>query len=494
MDFIGIDVGTSGCKASVVSQEGMVKKSAQREYKILKNRNGWACLSLSVIWNSVRDVLKEISSAASEVKAAAVSSLGETIAFLDEGDRLLMDDGMTYIDSRNTEVWKCLERRIPEKELYEITGKTQPRIATVNQYNYWKATRPEVFEKARKILFVDSFVAYMLSGEAAYDYSTASNTLFYDINTYRWSDKLADAYGIDLNLFPQVTSAGTFLGNIRREVSEELNLPAEVKILVGCHDQISAAIGGGAVVPGDAVLGEGSTEALNLLVGNEQTEQLKNAGLQIEPFIQKGMYISLLSRLMHGNCIKWFVNNFASGLRQICKREGCSIYDHLNQNCPGDSSGIIFLPYLSNTYFPDIDVPMGSFIGMDTTADIYHLYRAILEGLSCETAELFDLADDCGVRINKITASGGVSRSSAYMQIKADITGKRIYTLENTEAGIHGLAMLCAVQFGCYKDLSEASRQFSKTACCYTPEKDALHVLRRHRVFSNIVKKSYLNL
>ncbi len=488
MDFIGIDVGTSGCKASVVTEKGAVKKSAQREYRMIKGCSGWAVLSLSTVWNSVKAVLAEISSEASEVRAAAVSSLGETIAILDEKDNLLIDDGMTYIDCRNAEAWRERKTRVPEEELYALTGKTQPQIAMVNQYGYWMEQRPDAFEKAKKVLFVDSFISYMLCGEAAFDYSAASNTLVYDINTYRWSDRLAKAYDIDLSLFPQVRRAGSLLGCIRREVSDELGLPADMKIMVGCHDQISATVGGGVVKAGDAVLGEGSTEALNLLVDEEQRKRLKAAHLPVEPFVEKGMYLSMLSRLTHGNSIKWFVNNFAR------EKTAGNIYDYLNENCPSDSAGIVFLPYLSSTYFPDIEEPLGSFIGMDVTADIERLYRALLEGLSCESAEMLRLLKDYGIRINKITASGGASKSSVYMQIKADITGCSIGTLANAEAGIQGLAMLCAVEFGCYKDLQEAGEQFSKIKRLYKPEHDMSHILKRHRIFSNAIKTAYLGL
>lgn len=494
MDFIGIDVGTSGCKASVISETGIVKKSAQREYRMIKHTDGRAALSLSAVWESVKQVLKEISAAAGQARAAAVSSLGETAAFLDDGDRLLIDEGILYADRRNHEVWKGLKTRVPEKELYEITGKTKPHIATVNQYNYWAKEKPKLLDQTRKILCVDSFIAYMLCGEAALDYSSASNTLVYDINTYQWNGRLAEAFGIDLNLFPEVVEAGSRLGKIRKKISEELGLPRSLEILAGCHDQISAAVGGGASEPGDAVLGEGSTEALNLLFDARQMENMKKARLPVEPFVGKGRYLSLLSRLMHGSCIRWFAHNFDTVYDSLYRSDKGDVYDDLNRNCAVSSGGIVFLPYFSGTYFSDVDVPMGAFIGMDTSATVYQMYRALLEGLSCETRELFRFLQEREIAVNRVTASGGASKSPVYMQIKANITEHEICTLQNTEAGISGLAILCAVKMGCYTSISEAARQFVHIGNRFVPQEDACGIIARYQTVSAAVRQAYREL
>ncbi len=494
MDFIGIDVGTSGCKASVISETGGVLKSARREYKLSGGQSGFAALSLTAVWSSVKAVLKELAPAAAGVRAAMVSSLGETLALVDKNGQLLLDDGITYMDRRNTEVWNLLKHRIPREELYLTTGKTEPQIAAVNQYTYWKETRPEIFEKTDRLFFVDSYIAYLLCGEAMIDYSAASNTMCFDINSYEWSGSIAKRYEMDLRLFPQIGRAGTRLGPVRKKWREELGLPADMEILAGCHDQISAAVGGGAVRPGDAVLGEGSTEALNLLTDRKGAERIRQARLPMEPFVKKGRYVSLLSRLMHGNCLKWFIRNFAVALSDKCEKEGGSVYDDLNRNCAGISGGIVFLPYLSSTCFADIGQPMGSFIGMDAGSTVYHLYRGMLEGLCCESAEMFQLLEDYGIPADGVTAVGGVSRSDVYMQMKADITRKEIEVLKHGEAGVRGLAMLCAVEFGCYSSLEEACLQFREILCRYVPGQDSSGILERHRRLSEAVKSAYSGL
>ena len=335
MDFIGIDVGTSGCKASVLSQTGKILASAAREYGFLRSEQGHAALDLPLVWESIKDALREIAPHAGNVRAATASSLGETIVVLDQNDRILLPEGITYIDTRNIEEWNRLAGRIDPARLYALTGKGMPQIAMVNQYSWHKRNHPRAFSRAKRILFVDSFVTYMLSGEAMLDYSTASNSLLFDINQYTWSKELANAFEVDLSLFPPVGRMGTSLGKIRKSLSEELGLPQDMEILVGCHDQISATIGAGAIEAGAAVLGEGSTEALNVRVERENLLHLQKSRLPVEPFVDRGQYIVMISRLTHGTCLKWFVQTCG---RDLLEKGGYAhAYDTLNALCPPSS-------------------------------------------------------------------------------------------------------------------------------------------------------------
>lgn len=490
MDFIGIDVGTSGCKASVLSQTGKILASAVREYGFLRSEQGHAALDLPLVWQSVKDALREIAPHAGNVRAATASSLGETIVVLDQNDRILLPEGITYIDTRNIEEWNRLAGRIDPARLYALTGKGMPQIAMVNQYAWHKRNHPRAFSKAKRILFVDSFVTYMLSGEAMLDYSTASNSLLFDINQYTWSKELANAFEVDLSLFPPVGRMGSSLGKIRKSLSEELGLPQDMEILVGCHDQISATIGAGAIEAGAAVLGEGSTEALNVRVERENLLHLQKSRLPVEPFVDRGQYIVMISKLTHGTCLKWFVQTCG---RDLLEKGGYSLaYDTFNALCPPSSEGLVFLPYLSRTYFSKEEPQaLGVFLGLENGVSRETMYRAVLEGLSCETKSMLNQLSRHSISVERLIATGGASKSSQYMQIKSNLLRKPISVLDNAESGIRGLAMVCAVKKGCFQDLSEAAKEFSRIAQCYTPKNIPDSVENRYFTVSSAIKDLY---
>lgn len=484
MDFICVDIGTSSCKACVISDTGAVLRCAKRLYPLQRLQEGWASLELRLLWNAVQDALREIASAAANAKAMMVSSLGETLVMLDAKDRLLFDEGITYLDSRNVEIWKTLEDSLDTESIYQITGKRIFQIASTNQYRWVQQHEPEKLEAAKRILFVDSFVAYMLSGEAGMDYSTASNSLLFDIHRHQWSSELANTFSFDLRLLPRVGKAGSPLGKIRQEMAKELGLPRDVTVLIGCHDQIAAVVGGGALCAGDAVVGEGSTEALNLLIENVDIPKAQKLQISIEPFIDEERYLIMLSRLTHGTCIKWFASD-------IQPEPGQDVYDMLNRHCPGDSSGVTFLPYLSNTYFNEYTRPMGAFIGLSLGTTRYQAYRALLEGLACETRSMCEELANAGIPFHTLTATGGAAKSEVYMQLKANITQRSIGVLKDSEAGLSGLAMMCAVQSGCYETINEAATGFGISKRMYEPLEDCGEIVRRHSRAKEAILRLY---
>ena len=487
MDFICIDVGTSGCKAAILTETGIVLQCAKRNYSLQHAQPGWASLCLPALWDAICGALQEIAPMASKARTLMVSSLGETMAMLDADDRLVFDEGMTYLDARNVQMWNEIVDSVDPEALCRKTGKRILQIGAMNQYRWWQRHEPRKMERVKRILFVDSFVTYMLSGEAMMDYSTASNSVLLDLQQHAWSPELAEQFGMDLRQFPKVGRAGTPVGKILPEMADRLGLPCELTILAGCHDQIAAMVGGGALQPGDAVIGEGSTEALNLLIERDDIDKALRHQMPVEPFLDEERYMIMPSRLTHGTCIKWFASS-------VPTEPGQNVYDMLNARCPRETSGLTFLPYLSNTYFSDYHKPMGSFIGMDTATDCYQAYRALLEGLSCETRALLTELDEAGIPCNQITATGGATKSEVYMQLKADITQRTIGVLKNPEAGLSGLAMICAVHNGCYANLQEAAEGFKISRWLYQPATDCTAIVNRFNKTKQAILRLYKEL
>ena len=472
MDFIAIDIGTSGCKASIVSECGIPLASAARRYDLLRSETGWASLDLRLLWEDVQSLLRELAPHARDVRALAVSSLGETVALLDKTGALLAGEGITYLDRRNLEMWNQLHDKVDPQVLYRTTGKIMPQIATVNHCLWWQQQHPEIWENVSRLLSTDSYIAHQLCGEDGLDYSSASNSLLYDINRHAWSAELGAAFQCDPALYPSVGRLGTPLAPIRRELCDQLGLPYPIQVLTGCHDQIVATLGAGATVSSEATLGEGSTEALNLVQDRAFLPRLLDAGLPIEPFSSKDRYLVMYSRFSHGTCLKWFVRTFAE---EWVKKGGSALaYQRLNDNCPDSAGDVVFLPYMTQTcYYADVNQLAGTFLGLSSDTSREQMYRAVLEGLSFETSRMVNNLRAKGVDVRALTATGGATASKPYMQIKANVMNMPLRVLNNAEAGILGLAMVCAVEMGCYRDLEEAAAAFSRhmVTTVYTPSK-----------------------
>ena len=117
--YIGLDVGTSGCKASVVDDRGRILASARREYSFENPGPGRVELNPVMVWGKVKETLKEVAAAGYKPRLMSVSSIGEALVLMDREDRILQN-GIIYLDERGPETMEEIRKKIQEK--YRLTG------------------------------------------------------------------------------------------------------------------------------------------------------------------------------------------------------------------------------------------------------------------------------------------------------------------------------------------------------------------------------------
>ncbi|MDY3250958.1 MAG: FGGY-family carbohydrate kinase [Candidatus Choladocola sp.] len=154
-----------------------------------------------------------------------------------------------------------------------------------------------------------------------------------------------------------------------------------------------------------------------------------------------------------------------------------------------------FLPHLTKAHLMDPDnSSLGAFVGLEMSTDKTKMYRAVLEGLCFETKICFEVIQSLGIPVNKIVASGGCSKSEILMQTKADVLEFPVDILENPDAGIAALAMICAVADRKYENYKEASEYFVKTGRRYVPCKDYREKYRQYIKVYSATKELYKTL
>lgn len=466
--YIGLDVGTSGCKASVVDVQGIVLATARREYQFEYPGKGMVELNPNVVWRCVKETLCEISKYGYEPRKMSVSSIGEAMVMLDEEGRVIRN-GITYLDERGPETVDYICGKISGDEMKRITGLPPRLFYSLNRLVWMQEHEKESIERAKYYFLFGDYITYMLTGARLIDTSAASKTWMLDTGTLDWSEKIGKTFGIPLERFPKVVATGTNAGQLRPELAEETGLPDTLEVVVGCHDQCAAALGAGCVDRGYMVAGEGSTESLNLVVGKEDiTEKFYERDICLEPYVVPGTYMVPVGQHSHGTSIRWFVKELWTDLKDS---EAKSVYELANEQCAADAGEIYFLPYLSRANLMDPENrSLGLFIGIEHETNRPKMYRALLEGLCYETRFCFDILQETGFPVDKITAVGGCSKSELFMQMKADVLKKNISILENADAGISALAMICAVADGVYVDYREAEKVFVRRRQEYTPQ------------------------
>jgi xylulokinase len=468
MSLLGIDVGTTGCKAIAFSTEGKILAAAYEEYDYLYPQPGWAELDVPAVWQAIKRVIRQAAAATQRdpISALAVSSLGEAVVPVTKG-RQVLGPSILNFDSRGEAYLSDLRAAINAEELYQINGNALGNHYSLTKLMWLRDQQPEVYASADFFLLWGSFVGFMLGAEPRVDYSLANRTLLFDLDRLVWSDRLLEWGGIDRAKLPGVVPAGKAIGSVAASVAAELGLRPGTVIVSGAHDQNANAVGCGAILAGQAVYGMGTYICLTPVFGERSAPGVMLArGLNTEHHAVPGLFVSFIYN-QGGALVKWFRDTFAAAERQQALETGADIYARLFAEIPAEPSRLTVLPHFTATGPPEfISDSAGVVAGLRLETSRGEILRALLEGATFYLKACVDTLPDTGITVEDYRAAGGGSKSDAWIQISADILGKPFVRPLVTEAGALGAAIIAGVgsgEFASYADGVTAMVHFERS-------------------------------
>ena len=263
MSLLGIDLGTTGCKAGVFSLDGHCIATAYREYDMLHPQQGWSELDSEAVWAKTRDVITEVVAQAGgdPVSALCVSAFGEAFVPVSK-NRKILDHSILCVDERGREYIERLLAHFGREKLYAINPNLLGPNYSLPKLLWLREHRPTIYAEADYFLLWSDFIAFMLGGEPVTNNSHANRTLFFDLDRNDWSDELLAWSGVPREKLGPVVPGGTVIGTVLPAMADELGLSPGVKIVAGGHDQCCNALGCGGITAGHAVYGMGSFDCI----------------------------------------------------------------------------------------------------------------------------------------------------------------------------------------------------------------------------------------
>lgn len=452
----GLDVGSTGSKITVFSEDGQLLHQAYRNYPVSREMNAHE-INAGDIWEAVCQLLSGAAEAIPDLQAVGISTFGESFVLLDEHEKILLPT-MMYTDPRGNDEANELVEQFGMLTMQNITGVNPHSMYGLPKLMWVKRNHPEVWAKVKSVLEIQDFLVFKLTGKRLVDHSLATRMMAFDIHKLSWSHELLNFAGVPVEWLSTPVPTGTDAGTLKPEIAQMLGLPAELHIVACCQDQIAAAVGAGVLQPGQATDGTGTVECITPIF----THIPENGGLQrnnyaIVPFLQPGTFCCYAFTYTGGALIDWFIDQLAGSAKQPASDNGNSIFDQLEANCPDQPTGILVLPHFAGAATPYMDTgAKGAFVGMTLGTTTATLYRAVQEGIAFEMALNLRLLKQTGIPIEKLHATGGCAKSARWLQMKADIFNVPIMRMGVNEAGTIGGIILTGVAMGVYRSLEEA--------------------------------------
>ena len=521
MYIIIYDFGTSSVKTCLFQIDSQIHliTGSTAEYGLYISDNGGAEQDVEEWWaalcSTTRDVLKKSDVKPEKIEGMAFCSQMQGSVFVDENGSALRRP-MNYLDQKGFKEYKdCMGRgviKVSGCSLYKLLRNLRVNYAgstsakdPVWKYKWVENNEPEVFKKVYKWLDIGDYLTSRCTGRIVRTADTAFATFLYDTRKGKegWNKGLLKMYKVDPDHMPDIIDCTDQVGGLTKKAAQELGLVEGIPVFGGGGDTTFVNIGAGCIKPGDTHIYVGTSGWVSTFM-DHQTVDI-NAMITGVLSAKHGYFNYYAELETAGKCFEWVANHLAldeigvylnnSTVADDLESKYKSLYDYLSEEVsksPPGANGVIFTPWLHGNRCPFEDSNAGGmFFNIRIENGKRDMIRAVLEGICYHLRWLLECSEKKVKTSDTIRFVGGGALSPVTCQMLADITGRTIETVNNTqEVGAIGTALVVAAGIKGV-DVLELSRQLVKPNHVYIPNSENKKVYERnYRVFKNLYKSN----
>jgi xylulokinase len=444
----GLDVGSQSVKGCLLDPDGQVAAVARRPCEMVHSANGWAeqdpaewCSGVAAV---MRDMVDEAGIAAGEVTHLGLACQVDGLVPVD-ADMSPRRAAIIWLDRRATAEAAAYRDLVGGERAFEITGLNIDASHTAPKMMWLRDHEPDVYRSSAWLLPVAGYLLGWLTGTAAQDHANASSTLLYDVRVGRWSEELADACDLDLGRQAEIRPASDVVGTLTPTAADALGLSRDCEVVVGTGDDHAGALAAGAVGPGVIADVTGTAEPVAAAAREAVFDPLRL--VETHAHAVPGVLLVENPGFVSGGSVLWLSGALGVGQAELLELAG---------EAPPGAEGLLFLPALNGATAPRWNDRMrGAFAGLAMNHGPRHLARAVLEGTAFALRDIVDRLDALRLGGDELHVVGGGARSPVWLQIKADVTARRVRPVPLEEPTALGAALLAGVGAGTFRDLEE---------------------------------------
>jgi len=474
--LMGIDEGTTGCKAALFDTEGNLVAISGREYPSYYPHPGWVEQDIGEIQRSVFSVSREVIAKANvdpvDILGVSHSNQGITMVLLDENDEPVMPHTIGWQDLRHVDMLQELKVAVDLDAFWKVSGM---EYCTYNTpvLKWIQRNEPGVWKRVRRICSHQDYFLRQYGAEGYFiDEGSANMMGMARVEDTEWESRLLDVYGVSVDMLPTVVhEPGKVLGRVTEEISQKMGLPVGCAVCQGNLDMNSCTMGAGGSSPGTEVLVMGTAGVSILISDRMKMDPKRRLTIRSNPGFGNWQYMIMTNT--GASAFRWFRDAICSMEVATGKVIGADPYDLItaaaSQSRPG-ANGVTALTCIQGAHTRiKNENARGGFLGISLGTTKGDLAEAILEGICFEMRDILDMKEALAGKINNIRLGGGVAKSPMWCQMFADVFGKPVEVTEVQEMGCLGAAMCAGIGAGVFSDPHDAVAKCVRVKKSYTP-------------------------
>jgi xylulokinase len=455
------DLGTSGNKATLYTTDGKLIASKIYSYETKYFNVNWAEQNPDDWWRAVCNSTRQLIQGIDLGQIACVSFSAQMMGCLcvDRQGKPLRNS-IIYSDQRAVKETENILEHMGAMEFYKIVGHRASPSYSLEKLMWIKNNEPIIYKNTYKMLNAKDYIVFKLTQNMFTDYTDASGTNAFDLNTYKWSEKIIDIAGIDKDKLPQAHESTYVAGEITKEAAEETGLKEGTPVVIGAGDGMCASVGAGCIKPGIAYNYIGSSSWIGI-TSEKPVYDVKMRTMTWAHAVPG--YVNPIGTMQTaGTSYNWLKNEICKIETNEAMDKGISPYaliDNEIEKSPPGARGILFLPYLLGERTPHWNPnAKGAFIGITAGHKREDLLRSVMEGVTYNLNTILNIFRNY-VPIDSMIVIGGGAKGKIWRQMMADIFNLKILKPNYLEEATSiGAAVIGGIGVGEFKNFDAINK------------------------------------
>jgi xylulokinase len=458
--LLGIDLGTGGCKLTLVDSQGAILGSSFTEYKTHYPRHGWSEQNPDDWYQTFRTTMSrlfgETGLSGGNIIALAVDASTHNAVLMGKDDEILRPCIM-WTDQRSVSQVRDLEARCGAEILRITYNKVNPTW-TLPQLLWLRENEPAVMDRVERIFFTKDYLRYRLTGTWETDHIDAQGSMLFDGARRSWSPELIAELKLPLSVFPDAVLPTVLAGRVTSGAARDSGLLEGTPVVVGTSDTAAEDYGAGAIYPGQGIVKMATAGNVNIM--SDQPHPTPR-GFNY-PHVVDGMWYIMGATNSCASANRWMRDTLGQCESESAVVHGGSAFQIMDEEAakaPVGADGLFFHPYLLGERSPYFDPYLrASFVGATMSHQKAHFFRAVLEGIAYSLLDSQKVISELGLSFRDFRIIGGGAKSPLWRRIVADVMGVPVMVPHSGDASF-GSALIAGVGIGLFPDVRTAAER-----------------------------------
>lgn len=459
--ILSIDQGTTSSRAILFDNQGRAVNSSQIPVSMITRQSGWAEQNPNEIWETVYEVVKDCINSSNvnlgDIAGIGITNQRETTIMWDKTTGEAVANAIVWQSRQSQDICEDIISRGYEDIIKDKTGLKVNPYFSASKIKWIFDNVEGVYERALRgeILFgtVDTFLVWKLTEGEVFvtDYSNASRTLLFNINTLEWDSELLELFNIPRSILPAVSDSSKIYGIATKlkSINEELSL--QIASIIG--DQ-QASLFGQCCFDSGNIKNTYGTGCFMLMNTKDKLVKSEYGLLSTIAWGYDGKVEYALegSVFIAGSAIKWLKDS----MRMFSKSKDCEIYSDRIKG----SDGVYVVPAFVGLGTPYWDNDTrGSVFGITQGTKKEHFINATVESIAYQSKDVMEvMVQESNLKITSLAVDGGASSNNYLMQFQSDILDCKIMRPECLETTALGAAYMAGLALKVWKNKTELKK------------------------------------